>query len=71
MSAIHESGSAGLAAFAAELRPEQVPEPVWRRAEELLLDWFGSALAARARGRWPASPTSPPRWGRPTARRNC
>lgn len=47
MSAIHESGSAGLAAFAAELRPEQVPEPVWRRAEELLLDWFGSALAGK------------------------
>ncbi|MBN3004125.1 MmgE/PrpD family protein [Chromobacterium alkanivorans] len=41
------SGSAGLAAFAAELRPEQVPEPVWRRAEELLLDWFGAALAGK------------------------
>lgn len=34
-----------LAAFAATLRFEDIPEPVVRRAQELLLDWFGSALA--------------------------
>ncbi len=36
-----------LAAFAAGLAFEQLPEPVVRRAEELFLDWFGSALAGR------------------------
>lgn len=37
-----------LAAFAANLRFEDVPQPVIRRAEELFLDWFGSALAGRS-----------------------
>jgi 2-methylcitrate dehydratase PrpD len=36
-----------LATFAAELRFEDIPEPVIRRAEDLLLDWFGSALAGK------------------------
>jgi len=41
---------AQLAAFAAGLRFEDVPTPVLRRAEDLMLDWLASALAgARAR----------------------
>jgi 2-methylcitrate dehydratase PrpD len=39
--------SATLAAFAANLRFEDIPAPVMRRAEDLLLDWFGSALAGK------------------------
>lgn len=39
--------SAELARFAAELRFEQIPPPVVARAEDLLLDWFGSALAGK------------------------
>lgn len=34
-----------LARFAAELRFEAIPEPVVRFAENLLVDWFGSAVA--------------------------
>jgi 2-methylcitrate dehydratase PrpD len=34
-----------LSRFAAELRFEDIPEPVVRRAEDLLVDWFGSAVA--------------------------
>ena len=34
-----------LASFASSLRFEDIPEPVVRRAEDFLLDWFGSALA--------------------------
>ena len=37
-----------LAAFAAELAFGHIPAPVIRRAEDLLLDWLGSVLAARA-----------------------
>lgn len=37
--------TASLARFAAELRFEDIPEPVVRRAEDLLVDWFGSAVA--------------------------
>jgi 2-methylcitrate dehydratase PrpD len=37
--------SAQLARFAAELRFEDIPEPVVRRAEDLLVDWFASAIA--------------------------
>ena len=37
--------TAQLAAFAAELRFEDVPEPVVRKIEDLLVDWFGSAVA--------------------------
>ena len=36
-----------LAKFAATLRFEQIPAPVLRRAEDLFLDWFASALAGK------------------------
>ncbi len=36
-----------LATFAANLRFEDIPEPVVRRAEDLFLDWFGSTLAGK------------------------
>ena len=36
-----------LASFASQLRFDAIPAPVQRRAEDLLLDWFGSALAGR------------------------
>jgi 2-methylcitrate dehydratase PrpD len=36
-----------LAHFAATLRFEDIPKPVLRRAEDLMLDWLGSALAGR------------------------
>jgi 2-methylcitrate dehydratase PrpD len=37
--------TAQLAAFAAGLRFEDIPEPVVRKIEDLLVDWFGSAVA--------------------------
>jgi 2-methylcitrate dehydratase PrpD len=37
--------NAELARFAAELKFEDIPESVVRRAEDLLVDWFGSAVA--------------------------
>lgn len=36
-----------LAEFAANLRFEDIPRPVIHRAEDLFLDWFGSALAGK------------------------
>ena len=39
--------SAALARFASGLTFDQIPAPVLRRAEDLLLDWFGSALAGK------------------------
>jgi 2-methylcitrate dehydratase PrpD len=36
-----------LATFAAQLRFEDIPDAVMRRAEDLFLDWFGSALAGK------------------------
>jgi 2-methylcitrate dehydratase PrpD len=39
--------SAQLAAFAANLRFEDIPAPVIQRAQDLFLDWFGSALAGK------------------------
>jgi 2-methylcitrate dehydratase PrpD len=42
-----EHPSAELATFAAGLRYEDIPDGVARRAEDLFLDWFGSALAGR------------------------
>src|SRR5215470_6344541 len=36
-----------LAEFAATLRFESIPAAVVRRAEDLFLDWFGSALAGK------------------------
>lgn len=47
MTMITEHPSAALARFAAELRFEQIPAGVVARAEDLLVDWFGSALAGR------------------------
>ncbi|MDM0076657.1 MmgE/PrpD family protein [Variovorax sp. J2P1-59] len=40
--------SQALATFAAELSFELVPDAVIRRAEDLMLDWLGSVLAARS-----------------------
>ncbi len=40
-----KSPTAQLAAFAANLRFDAVPAPVLRKAEELLVDWFGSVVA--------------------------
>jgi len=39
--------TAALAAFAANLRFADIPAPVLRRAEDLFLDWFASALAGK------------------------
>src|SRR5258708_24808186 len=44
---VSEHPSKILAHFAAELRFEDIPAPVLRRAEDLFLDWFGSALAGK------------------------
>lgn len=41
------SRTAELAAFAAGLSFESIPGPVVRKAEDLLVDWFGSAVAGR------------------------
>jgi 2-methylcitrate dehydratase PrpD len=43
----HHHPSQTLAAFAANLRFDDIPDPVVRRAEDLFLDWFGSALAGK------------------------
>ncbi|KAF1021227.1 MAG: 2-methylcitrate dehydratase [Paracidovorax wautersii] len=43
-----DSPSAQLAAFAAGLRADDIPAPVARKAEDLLVDWFGSAVAGHA-----------------------
>lgn len=39
--------TAQLAAFAANLKFEDIPAPVVRKTEDLLVDWFGSALAGK------------------------
>jgi len=39
--------TAALATFAANLRFADIPAPVLRRAEDLFLDWFASALAGK------------------------
>ena len=39
--------SQALATFAAELKFADIPAPVLRRTEDLMLDWLGSVLAAR------------------------
>src|SRR5262245_11712306 len=41
------TGTQALAEFAATLRFESVPSAVVRRAQDLFLDWFGSALAGK------------------------
>ena len=40
-------GSAALAAFAANLQAKDIPADVLRKAEDLLVDWFGSAVAGK------------------------
>src|SRR5690349_15964306 len=42
-----EHPSQVLARFAATLRFDEIPSAVVRRAEDLFLDWFGSALAGK------------------------
>ena len=44
---MNEHPSRDLAQFAASLRFDDIPAAVVRRAEDLLLDWFGSALAGK------------------------
>ncbi len=39
--------TAQLAAFAAGLTFDAIPAPVVRKAEDLLVDWFGSAIAGK------------------------
>ncbi len=39
--------SGQLAAFAANLTFADIPEPVVRKTEDLLVDWFGSCLAGK------------------------
>jgi 2-methylcitrate dehydratase PrpD len=39
--------TAELAAFAANLKFDAIPAPVVRKAEDLLVDWFGSAIAGK------------------------
>ena len=39
--------TAQLAAFAANLKFEVIPDPVVRKIEDLLVDWFGSAIAGK------------------------
>jgi 2-methylcitrate dehydratase PrpD len=43
----HDHPTQTLAAFAAGLRAENIPAPVMRRTEDLLLDWAASALAGK------------------------
>jgi 2-methylcitrate dehydratase PrpD len=59
------NASAELASFAASLRFEDIPEPVVRRAEDLLVDWFASALAGKGARRSRPSCASRRRWVRP------
>ena len=41
----HACATATLAAFAAHLKTSDIPESVLRKAEDLWVDWFGSAIA--------------------------
>lgn len=56
--------SAQLAFFAAELNYDDIPTEVMRRAEDLFLDWFGSALAGKSGARCRRSKRLPERWAR-------
>lgn len=47
MSEMSDHPSQTLATFAANLQFNDIPEPVVRRAEDLFLDWMGSALAGK------------------------
>ena len=42
------SHTAQLAAFASALSFEDIPDPVVRKIEDLLVDWFGSTVAPPA-----------------------
>lgn len=44
---MNHTPTAQLAAFAANLRFDAIPAPVVRKAEDLLVDWFGSAVAGK------------------------
>ncbi|MEO8024423.1 MmgE/PrpD family protein [Polaromonas sp.] len=44
---MNNTPTAQLAAFAAKLRFDAIPSPVVRKAEDLLVDWFGSAVAGK------------------------
>jgi 2-methylcitrate dehydratase PrpD len=45
MSSLPSSATATLAAFAANLKTVDIPQQVLRKAEDLWVDWFGSAIA--------------------------
>jgi 2-methylcitrate dehydratase PrpD len=45
---MNDHPSAALAAFAAQLRVQDIPAPVLRRTEDLFLDWLGSTLAGKS-----------------------
>lgn len=45
---LRDHPSRALASFAAGLQPADIPAPVRRRAEDLIVDWLGSVLAARS-----------------------
>ena len=45
MSAMPHTATATLAAFAAHLKATDIPDHVLRKAEDLWVDWFGSAIA--------------------------
>jgi len=45
MNALPLSASATLATYAASLKTADIPEHVLRKAEDLWVDWFGSAVA--------------------------
>ena len=47
LTSVPVSATARLAAFAADLRFDMIPAPVVRKTEDLLVDWFGSALAGK------------------------
>ncbi len=47
MSAPEWTGTAALARFAAELKAQDIPAPVMRKTEDLLVDWLGSAVAGK------------------------
>jgi len=47
MPAINNTATEQLAAFAAGLHFEHLPESVVRKTEDLMVDWFGSALAGK------------------------
>ena len=58
--------SAALAAFAAALRYEDIPQAVIDRAVDFFVDWAGSALSGAGQRAIVAWRNSPRRWGRRT-----